>query len=132
MAKLNKPFRWILIGLLAVAVIASSLVVAPQPTSAAAPDAAVGATPRFTARIQGSKLIIDGSGFPARRGFFVKARRNANFSWTRLGALQADRNGGIRGTFNLPDELRKGYTLRVCLKDLKTSKAYCVNARRVG
>lgn len=132
MTKIKKTFRLILLGLLAAAVIVSSLAVVPQSASAAAPDAANTAAPRFTARIIGNKLTIDGSGFPARRGFFVKARRNANFSWIRLGAIQADRSGRIHGTFNLPDELRKGYTLRVCLKDLKNSNAYCVYARRVG
>lgn len=118
--------------LLALAILAGSLAVLPGTASAAAPDAPQGAAPRFTARIQGDRLIIDGSGFPSLRGFFVKARRNANFDWVRLGSLQADRSGVVHGNYRLPEGMRKAYSLRVCLKDLKNSHPYCVWAWRSG
>ncbi len=86
--------------------------------------------PRFTARIIGSQLYVNGSNFPRRHTYFVRAREAPYEPWIRLGVTRSNNNGKIDARFRLPRELRSAWYLRVCLKDVYTNAVYCVNARR--
>lgn len=99
-------------------------------TNAVAPGAAAALTPRFTARIIGSQLYVNGSNFPRRHTYFVRAREAPYDPWIRLGVTRSNNNGKIDARFRLPRELRSAWYLRVCLKDVYTNAVYCVNARR--
>ncbi|MDI6696291.1 MAG: hypothetical protein QME21_14690 [Anaerolineales bacterium] len=103
---------------------------ASMQTPASASDAAVALIPRFTARIIGSQLYVNGSNFPRRHTYFVRAREAPYDPWIRLGTTRSNSNGKIDARFRLPRELRNAWYLRVCLKDVYTNAVYCVNARR--
>ena len=85
---------------------------------------------RLNARIVGHRLQISGAGFPIRRVLAVRVRLYEGGSWDSQHTLRTSRRGKFSADLPLPHRLENANRLRVCVKDMTSSRLTCATARR--
>ena len=87
----------------------------------------------FTAKVQGSKLIINAKNAPKNNTYYVRVSQEKSGlagSWNKIGFVKVDSNGNINATFNLPNGYSNWTVLHVCLKNAETDAVVCVKLTR--
>ena len=119
--KFQKSIQLILI----VVLLTSTMAFLPQPAIA---KKGTGSSGTLTAKLNGRKVIVSGSGFPKSHEFVVNAKSGKG-NTAKLGTVKSSAVGGFGATYTLPDKFKINKTLTVCVKDNKSNKRTCTTTK---
>ncbi|NLG71467.1 MAG: LysM peptidoglycan-binding domain-containing protein [Chloroflexi bacterium] len=79
----------------------------------------------WSARFTGEEVRITGEDFKKQYTFNVRVREDDTAPFFKIGKFTTNRDGEVDKTFDVPKELQKAPSIRVCLKDTVTDYLDC-------
>jgi hypothetical protein len=132
MKKTTRAYRFTLLGISALLIVALLVSVLPQATQAA--SSAATTTGTFSTSIRNGKVYITTSGYTGTEKFMVKVRNGGlpNPKWFKQGVLKPVKTATQTNVYALPKALFKVLYVQVCLKNQKNDRLSCKIALNPG
>jgi LysM repeat protein len=79
----------------------------------------------WTPTFSDGEVTLIGASFKKDYPFIVRVREDDTSSWHKLGQVKTNRNGELRESLDVPDDLVRVPAINVCLKDAFTDVLTC-------